>query len=142
MFQRFGTVLRSSPNQSANDTPGKMIFLTERKRLAADFLGSYIMLIMHIEMNRSLHFGGGKCFHSHSGGGGTLYNGLYETRRLYPKGVAFSGVRFLKEQGAEIYKRQGKSVFPSVKRPNNNRRIKESMAVKKSRKFPGFLTFS
>ena len=75
-------------------------------------------------------------------GGGTLYNGLYETRRLYPKGVAFSGVRFLKEQGAEIYKRQGKSVFPSVKRPNNNRRIKESMAMKKSRKFPGFLTFS
>ena len=39
MFQRFGTVLRSSPNQSANDTPGKLIFLTERKRLAADFLG-------------------------------------------------------------------------------------------------------
>jgi len=27
------------------------------------------------------------------------------TRRLYPKGVAFSGVRFLKGQGVEIYKR-------------------------------------
>ena len=88
-----------------------MIFLTERKRLAADFLGSYIMLIMHIEMNRSLHFGGGKCFHSHSGGGDTLYNGLYETRRLYPKGVAFSGVRFLKEQGAEYIKGEGNLSF-------------------------------
>ena len=76
------------------------------------------------------------------GGAGLSIMAYTETRRLYPKGVAFSGVRFLKEQGAEIYKRQGKSVFPSVKRPNNNRRIKESMAVKKSRKFPGFLTFS
>ena len=70
MYQRFGTVLRSSPNQSANDTPGKLIFLTEKKRLAADFFGSYIMLIMHIEMNRSLHFGGEKCLYSHSRGGG------------------------------------------------------------------------
>ena len=90
MFQRFGTVLRSSPNQSANDTPGKMIFLTERKRLAADFLGSYIMLIMHIEMNRSLHFGGGKCFHSHSGGGGGgVLSIMAYTRRLYPKRGSF-----------------------------------------------------
>ena len=42
MYQHFGTVLRSSPNQSANDTPGKLIFLKEKKRLAADFFGSYI----------------------------------------------------------------------------------------------------
>ena len=75
------------------------------------------------------------------GGGGVLSIMAY-TRRLYPtEGVAFSGVRFLKGQGVEIYKRvQGKSVFPSVKRPNNNKRIKESM--KKSKKFLGFLTFS
>ena len=80
MFQRFGTVLRSSPNQSANDTPGKLIFLTEKKRLAADFFGSYIMLIMRIEMSWSLHFGRRKCLLSYSGGGGlgTLCNGLHE----------------------------------------------------------------
>ena len=95
MYQRFGTVLRSSPNQSANDTPGKLIFLTEKKRLDADFLGSYIMLIMRIEMTRSLHFGGRKCLYSHSRGGGVLSIMAY-TRRLYTKGVAFSGVRFLK----------------------------------------------
>ena len=79
MYQHFGTVLRSSPNQSANDTPGKLIFLTEKKRLAADLFGSYIMLIMRIEMSRSLHFGRRKCLLSYSrGGGGTLCNGLHE----------------------------------------------------------------
>ena len=89
MYQRFGTVLRSSPNQSANDTPGKLIFLTEKKRLDADFLGSYIMLIMRIEMTRSLHFGGRKCLYSHSrGGGGTLYNGLYE-EAVHERGSLF-----------------------------------------------------
>ena len=124
------------------DTPGKLIFLTETKRLAADFFGSYIMLIMHIEMNRSWHFGGGKCLYSHSRGGRWVLSIMAYKRRLYPKGVAFSGVRFLKGQGAEIYKRVAKSGFPSEKRPNNNRRIKDSIAVKKSRKFPGFLTFS
>ena len=81
MYQRFGIVLRSPPNQSAHDTPEKLFFLTEKKRSDADFFGSYIMLIMRIEMNRSLHFGGGSVFTHIPGGGvgvGTLYNGLYE----------------------------------------------------------------
>ena len=108
MYQRFGTVLRSSPNQSANGRAGKLIFLTAKKRLVADLFGSYIMLIMRIEINRSLHFGVEKCLHSHSR---RILSKMANTSRLYPKGVAFSGVRFLKGQGVEIYKRVGKSVF-------------------------------
>ena len=108
MYQRFGIVLRSPPNQSAHDTPEKLFFLTEKKRSDADFFGSYIMLIMRIEMNRSLHFGGGSVFtHIPGGGLGWVLSIMAYTRRLYPKEVAFSGVRFLKlkGQGVEIYKR-------------------------------------
>ena len=100
------------------------------------------MLIMHIEMRTGACILAGESVFTHIPGGGGVLSIMAYTRRLYPKGVAFSGVRFLKGQGVEIYKRVGKPVFPSVKRPNNSRRIKESMAVKKSRKFPGFLTFS
>ena len=53
MYQRFGKVLRSSPNQSASDTARKLIFLTEKKRLADNCFVSYIMLNMRVEMNQS-----------------------------------------------------------------------------------------
>ena len=53
------------------------------------FLFLYNANHAHAEINRSLHFVGEKCFHLIPGG--IPYNG-----RFLPKGVPFSGFRFMK----------------------------------------------